>query len=150
MDDDLLRQLLALTISVFEPDTPAEDLTGACQLSAWEQHIQVPGAILFYAMNSANQPVGLFFAVPRTMPEIGHELLHIWAACVDPASRGLGLFPRLMDKVKAHAQNLGYPEITVCTYPNRFTKMYRILNQHEWEEVCWLEKDVKVLMKLRV
>jgi len=55
-----------------------------------------------------------------------------------------------MDKVKVHARNLGFQEITVCTYPNRFAKMYRILNENGWQEVCWLQEDVKVLMKFRV
>jgi GNAT superfamily N-acetyltransferase len=150
MDDGLFRQILALSISVFEPDAPGEDLRPTSQLSTWGKHIQLPGATLFYAMNSTSQPIGFFFLLPRTIPEIGHELLHIWIACVHPASRGLGIFPRLTDKVKAHARELGYPEITVCTYPNRFTKMYRILSQNGWQEVCWPEKDVKVLMKLRV
>ena len=52
-----------------------------------------------------------------------------------------------MDKAKAQAITLGYQEITVCTYPKTFLKMYRILSQNGWKEVAWPKKDEKVLMK---
>lgn len=152
MDDTLLQKILALSTAVFEPDTPKDQLPPSSQPSVWEENIRQPGAALFYATSptDTDQPAGCFFIFPRTMPEIGRELPHIWIACVDPASRGLGIFPRLMERAKAHARELGFGELTVCTYPQRFTKMYRILNQHGWREVCWPKKDVKVLMKLQL
>lgn len=150
LDDGFLQQILALSKSVFEPDTPPEGLPPNQQVPAWQKQILLPGARIFYVTDSGKQPVGFFFVIPRTHQEIGSERLHIWIACVTPASRGLGIFPSLTEKAKAHARSLGYSEITVCTFPKRFTKMYRILNQNGWEEVCWLQKDVKVLMKLQI
>jgi GNAT superfamily N-acetyltransferase len=146
-DAELFRKTLALSRSIFEPDTAEQDRPPTSQLSTWEKHIELPGSKLILATNSSHQPVGFFFVVPRTHPEIGYELPHIWIACVDTASRGLGIFPHLTNKVKAHAMNLGYQEITVCTYPEVFPKMYRILRQHGWKEVAWPKKDVKVLMR---
>lgn len=145
---ETFRKLLALSISIFDPETPESDLPSQHQLSTWEDHIALPGSGIFYVTNSASQLLGFFFAVPRTQPEIGHELLHIWLAGVSPASRGLGIFPLLTEKVKQHAKLLGYREMTVCTYPSRFDKMYRILSKNGWIVVAWPEKDEKVLMKL--
>ena len=148
LDSDLFEKLLALSISVFEPNTPAAQLSHASQLSNWQAIISQPESTLFYALNTLNQPITFFFVESRIHPEIGYRLPHIWIACVDPNYRGLGLFPRLMERVLVFGRGLGYKEVTVCTYPQRFTKMYRILCHHGWREVCWLKEDEKVLMKL--
>ena len=147
---ETFRGLLALSISIFNPDTPEHDLPPQNRLATWEDHISLPGAAILYVSNSDSQPLGFFFAVPRTHPEIGHELLHLWLAGVDPASRGLGIFPLLTEQLKEHARVYRYGEMTVCTYPNRFTEMYRILGKNDWKEVAWPLKGEKVLMKLAV
>ena len=148
------QSILDMCRSIFSPNTPVEDLPRYYQLSEWDSHISMPNSVIFYMTNPASnppsRPIGFFFAVPRTQPEIGHELLHISLAGVDPESRGLGIFPLLMEKVKEHARSHGYPEMTVCTFPGRFEKMYRILGSNGWEEVAWPMKDEKVLMKLTV
>lgn len=149
-DEEMLRKLLALSTSIFDPDTPEKDLSPSNWLSNWKANLEVPGAALIYVKDADMRPFGFFFTYPRTIEGIGYELLHIWVACVDPAYRGLGIFPLLMDKAKNHARELGYGEISVVTYPKRFTQMYRILTKHGWEEVCWLEKDVKLLLKMPV
>lgn len=148
MDWNVFQQCLALSTSIFEPDTPTDGLPPTSQLSAWQETISLPEARLLCALNANRSPVGFFFMKPRTLPAIGYQLPHIWIACVDPNSRGLGIFPRLTEMARGHAQSLGYKEISANTYPQRFTKMYRILSKNGWEEVCWPEKDVKVLMKL--
>jgi GNAT superfamily N-acetyltransferase len=148
LDPDMFKKLLALSISIFEPDKPEAERSQACQLSNWQELLSRPESILFYALNAVQHPIGFFFVESRIHPEVGYRLPHVWIACVDPKSRGLGLFPRLMEKTKAHATGLGYAEITVCTYPQRFTKMYRILCQNGWQKVCWLQEGEKVLMKL--
>lgn len=115
--------------------------------------LQLPGAAVFYATNGTNHSgvLGFFFLIPRTAPEIGIELPHIWLAGVHPDSRGLGVFPFLMQHTIEHARDsLAATEMTVCTYPRRFTQMYRILSQHGWEEVAWREEGVKVLMRLNI
>ncbi|KXT04341.1 hypothetical protein AC578_7918 [Pseudocercospora eumusae] len=92
----------------------------------------------------------LLFLQPRTAPEIGYSLPHIWIAAVDPASRGQGIFALLMQRVVEHVRELKEKEITVCTYPARFKEMYRILQQTGWKEVAWRENGDKVLMKLDI
>ena len=146
---ELLHKLLALAISVFEVTTPEHELPHHAQLSTWGELLRVPDAIIFYATNNSGQPIACFFVVPRTQELIGYELLHIWNACVQPESRGLGLFPALLEKVKAYAIERGQQEITVCTYPATFCKMYRILSQNGWEEVGWPKED-KILMQLKL
>ena len=145
---ETFHKLLHLAISIFEPGTLEQDSPVHHQLSTWESHISMPNASIFYVTDLASQPVGFFFVIPRTQPEVGYELLHIWLAGVDTASRGTGIFPFLTEKVKEHATNCGYREITVCTFPNRFDTMYRILGKNGWKEVAWPVKGEKVLMKL--
>ncbi len=150
LDAELFRKLLALSRSVFEPGVQEQDLQQSpSYLSTWKEHIERSNSKLIYALDESHQPVGLFFVELEKHTEIGHELPYIWIACVDPNSRGLGIFPRLMDKFKAYAKGLGYREITVITYPEEYTKMYRILSQHGWEEVA-RPKPVQVLLKLTI
>lgn len=144
--DDAVEQLFNLSTAVFE-EFPEEDENssagrtepGSRVLSTWLSNIQHPSAIIAYITPNPtpNPPtaLGVFFGVTRTQPEIGYELFHLRVAAVRSESRGLGIFPVLMDRIKRHARNCGHSEMTVCTYPKRFVKMYRILREHGWEEV---------------
>lgn len=143
-----LEEAFGLSQSVFaelqDSQRPSNDL------SQWKTLLQLPGAAVFYATRTnASQVLGFFFLIPRTAPEIGVELPHIWIAAVHPASRGLGIFPLLMHHAVKHARGIA-PQLTVCTYPERFTQMYRILKQHGWEEVARREEGKKVLMSLNI
>jgi GNAT superfamily N-acetyltransferase len=151
-DEQAFTQLRRLCKDIFDPEVANEELAHHSQLEVWTKHIEHEDSKVFYATNTASEtpdhPIGFLFVVPRTQPEIGYELLHIWIAAVDPATRGLGVFPLLMEQVVGHARSCGYSEITVCTYPDRFTTMYRILQKNGWELVGWPIEDEKVLMKL--
>lgn len=148
----VLSQLIDLNKTVFQPATPEEEQEPNYQRKGWEERLSLPNAKIFYATNQSSltpdQPIGFFFMLPRTQPEIGYELLHIWLAAVDPAARGLRVFPLLMEGALDHARRSGGKEVTVCTFPARFKKMYRILNEHGWELVAWPMEGVKVLMKM--
>lgn len=153
---DILRDLQQLSVSVFQPyfqETAQEH--PSFDFSVWEYHITLPNAVVFYATTStSSQPLGFFFGIPRTQPEIGHELFHIWVVAVEPNSRDLGIFPLLMDQIKQHARGCGYREMTICTRPRQFHKMYRILGKHGWEEVTWRKEEdgvlQQVLMKMSI
>ena len=141
--------ILALSRSIFDPDTPECDMPPQNQVPLWESHLEKPNSSIFYVTEKGDsQPKGFFFVIARTQPEIGRELLHIWLAGVDRASQGLGIFPLLTEKTMEHARRCGYDDMTVCTYPERFPKMFRILGQNGWQVVAWPVKDEKVLMKL--
>lgn len=152
----VLCDLQQLSVSVFEPYFQGtEHEHPSFDLSEWQRRITLPNAVIFYATTStSNRPLGFFFAVPRVQPEIGHELFHIWLVAVEPSSRGLGIFPLLMDHMKQHARSCGYQELTICTRPEQFDKMYRILRENEWEEVAWRQKEngdwKQVLMKMPI
>ncbi len=149
-------KLFELSWGVFAAYTPSDELRSQQIESSdiWKQHIGLPGASIFYATNTAStkpdEPLGFLFVVPRTQPLIGVELLHIKIAAVDEQSRGFGVFPFLLDRVKQLAARCGYREITVCTFPGRFQKMYRMLSSNGWKVVGWPVQNEKILMKLTV
>ena len=153
---EVLRELQELSVAIFSPYFPATlHNHPSFYFSEWQSRLTLPNSIVFYATTPmSGKPLGFFFAHPRTQPEIGHELFHIWLVGVDPNSRGLGIFPLLMDRMKQHARDCGYSELTICTRPKQFDKMYRILCEHGWQEVAWrLMEDgelQQVLMKMRI
>ncbi|KAF7186339.1 hypothetical protein HII31_12414 [Pseudocercospora fuligena] len=150
LSDDALIPLFTLSQGVFS--SPGDDQRPSHRLEAWRGSLQQQGAILLYATSSDSprKPLGLLFIQPRTAPEIGHSLPHIWIAAVDPESRGQGIFALLMQRAVKHVRELEEKEMTVCTYPARFKKMYRILQQTGWKEVAWRENGDQVLMKLDI
>lgn len=153
---EVLRELQELSVAIFSPYfSTTEHNHPSFDFSEWQRRLTFSHSVVYYATKSeTDKPLGFFFAHPRTQPEIGHELLHIWLVGVDPDSRGLGIFPFLMDRMKQHARNCGYSELTICTRPKQFQKMYRILGEHGWQEVAWrLMEDgelQQVLMKLSI
>ena len=155
-DPDVLRQLQELSVTVFSPYFPTTKHDHpSFDLSVWQHRITLPNAVVFYATTStSSQPLGFFFAIPRTQPEIGQELLHIWLVAVDPGSQGLGIFPLLLERMKEHAGSCGYQQMTICTRPKQFHKMYRILGENGWQEVAWRQMEdgewQQVLMKLPI
>lgn len=150
LSDEALVPLFTLSQEVFS--APGDDQRSSHQLEAWRGYLQQQGAVLLYATSSdlPRKPLGLLFIQPRTAPEIGYSLPHIWIAAVDPESRGKGIFAMLMQRAIEHVRELKEKEMTVCTYPARFKKMYRILQQTGWKEVARRENGDKVLMKLDI
>lgn len=148
--DDELSNGLELCRSVFA--YPGDSERSSHQLGPWQQYIQQSESVLLLATHGSafERPLGLIFVVLRAAPEIGVSLPHIWLAGVEAESRGLGLFVALMDRAVEHASSHGHKEMTVCTYPARFEKMYRILQQTGWQEVARREGGQKVLMKLAI
>ncbi len=153
-DETTFCRLLNLARHVFQPTATTAELEPSMHRKLWEENMARAKACISYAVNTVSpdpeQPIGLFFNFPRTEPDIGRELLHIWLAAVDPASSGMGVFPLLLTADKEHARRCGYGELTVCTYPGRFEKMYRILRANDWQEVSWPRENEKVLMKTSV
>lgn len=162
-DPSAIEHLFNLTQQIFDEvpwpyPPPAEapnqspETAPSSQLPAWQWGIQQPHALIAYAsLSSSPDPstaIGVFFALPCTQPEIGHEIFHLRVATVKAESRGLGIFPLLMAKMQTHARNCGFEEMTVNTFPERFTKMYRILKGNGWEEVAWRRGGQGVLMKI--
>ena len=145
-------KLYGLYETVFTPYTSATEPDNMQSKDYWGRELPLPNASIFYAVNASQvgEPVGLLFCVPRTHAEIGHELLHIRVAAVLPSYRGYGIFPFLLDEVKQYARSTGYSEISICTFPSRFEKMYPILCSNGWELVTWLNDGEKVLMKLKI
>ncbi|KAF2171370.1 hypothetical protein M409DRAFT_18486 [Zasmidium cellare ATCC 36951] len=121
-------------------------------LSTWGNYIQIEDAMVAYTTQepepNPSKALGLFFSLPRTHSQVGYELPHIWIAAVKEPYRGLGMFPILMNRVKQHARECGHREMTVCTYPERMEKMYRLLRQDGWDEIGRTENGAKVVMKL--
>jgi GNAT superfamily N-acetyltransferase len=114
-DPEIFKQVYQLSRTVFDPDTPDDQLPIHHRQERWEEEIAFPNSSIFYVTNDVSetpgQPIGFFFALPRVQPEIGYELLHIRLAAVTTSSRGLGVFPLLMLKVTEHARNCGYKEM---------------------------------------
>ena len=154
-DPETLRELKELSASVFKPYFPGTEHTHpSFDLAEWQHRITLPNAIIFYVTTATSaRPLGFFNAIPLIQPEIGYEILHIWLVAVDPESRGLGIFRLLLNRMKQHARSCGYRELTVCTRPENFGKMYRLLSENGWEEVAWREKESggkQVLMKIAI
>ncbi|EME87301.1 uncharacterized protein MYCFIDRAFT_209470 [Pseudocercospora fijiensis CIRAD86] len=151
LTDETLIPLFTLSQKVFS--SPTDSHRPSHNLETWRSYLQQPGSILLYAThsNSPQTPVGLLFLHPRTAPEIGYSLPHIWIAAVEPESRGKGIFALLMRRMFDFVRDeLGEREVTVCTYPERFGRMYGVLKKMGWEAVAWREEGKKVLMRVGV
>lgn len=163
IDPSAIEHLFNLTQQIFDevpwpyppppeiPNQPPETAPSS-QLPAWTWGIQQPHALIAYASLSPSPnpstALGVFFALPCTQAEIGHEIFHLRVATVKAESRGLGIFPLLMGEMQRHARSCGFVEMTVNTFPERFTKMYRILQANGWKEVAWRLGGKGVLMKI--
>lgn len=72
--------------------------------------------------------------------------LHIWLAGVSDKARGTGVFATLMGKVETHARSKGVKALSVATFPDKYGKMYAILQKQGWEAQDWSDDGRKVLM----
>jgi GNAT superfamily N-acetyltransferase len=65
---------------------------------------------------------------------------------VTEQARGAGIFAALMMTVEQHARIYDIQELSVCTYPGKFGKMFAILQKTGWKVWAWMEGGEKVLM----
>lgn len=89
----------------------------------WKQKIK-DGALLFGATVDTI-PAGFVFAYPTKA-----KRLHIWHAGVLPEYRGLKIWSQLYQTIETKARELGYNEITLHTYPDRFPEMYNFAQKN--------------------
>jgi GNAT superfamily N-acetyltransferase len=139
-----LQPLLSLNNQIFATDTSTSTpSTHHSSLPEWQNRLNSPLSIIAYATlptsdnptdsNSPSLPVGFIFAHPKQHPDQSSPALHIWLAGVLPASRGTGMFPRLMQMAEGHAREKGVRMLSVATFPAKFEKMYAILTKTGWE-----------------
>lgn len=116
---------------------------------SWQRRLDSEDARLFTATSSTPintetpdnnpNPVKAFLLTSRRQhPELPLPTLHISLAAVDPSHRGQGLFPRLLAMVEVYArEELGLGGVTICTLPERFPGMFRLLREgrNGWVEV---------------
>jgi GNAT superfamily N-acetyltransferase len=65
-------------------------------------------------------------------------------------ARGSGVFAALMSEVEKYARAQRVKALSVCTFPEKFEKMFAILQKQGWEGVEWREEHHKVLMMKRL
>jgi ribosomal protein S18 acetylase RimI-like enzyme len=121
---------------------------------SWQRRLDSEGAMLFTAASSSSDPNspqtssnndtvhGFLFTCRRQHPELPFPTFHISLAAVDPSHRGLGIFPRMLAMAEAHCRDeMGLGSLTICTYPENFPGMWRLLSDERngWVEVGWRE-----------
>lgn len=168
---DQIACILELSRTIFEPEnsTPTQP---QLQLSTWLDRLSRKDACLIYAASTSTpttppttlpashqtthptspdthtRPLGFFCSYPNTTSELNNVVtFHIWIAGIHPSSRARGIFPLLLEATKSHARERGYTTMTVCTYPERFTRMWDVLRRTGWEVVAEKEGG-KVLLKI--
>jgi ribosomal protein S18 acetylase RimI-like enzyme len=134
---------------------------------SWRRRIDSEGAVLFTASSASsnlNSPSsspnistvhGFLFTRVRQHPELPSPTFHISLAAVDASHRGMGIFPRLLAMAEAYCRaELGLGSVTICTLPESFPGMWRLLSdeRNEWVEVGWRETGDgrQVLMRREV
>lgn len=125
---------------------------------SWQRRLTAENARLFTASSSPPSPPtsnspsatasntnpipGFLLTSVRQHPELPAPTFHISIAAVDAAYRGRGVFPRMLAMAEAHCRDeLGLGSVTICTYPERFPGMWRLLGdaKNGWVEVGWRE-----------
>lgn len=154
-DKATIQSVLDLSNCIF--DTGSSPPTHHSSLDAWCQRLAKPSAILVYGSSTTSSNsdspslTGFIFVNPRSKdPALPYPTLHIWLAGVSENARGTGVFAAMMDVVERHARDKAFEALSVCTFPERFGKMFAILQKQGWEVRAWMEDGKKVLMMKRV
>jgi predicted GNAT family acetyltransferase len=170
-----VQAVLDLSNRIFNTASSSPTPTHHSSLDEWSRRLSLPGSVLVFGHSNttdtdmppsspSSQPPhtpmpmlepgsGFIFAHPRrdsALTGAGPMLLHIWLAGVDKPARGTGIFAALMEQVEEHARQSGFETLGVCTYPERFGRMFAILRRTGWVETEWLEEGKKVRMMKRV
>ncbi|KAM0694762.1 hypothetical protein Q7P36_005118 [Cladosporium allicinum] len=114
---------------------------------SWQRRLDAEGAMLFTASSSSSTPAennihGFLLTSIRQHPELPSPTFHISLAAVDLSHRGLGIFPRLLALAEEYCRaELGLGSVTICTLPESFPGMWRLLSdpRNRWVEVGWRE-----------
>ncbi len=112
---------IAMAQTIF--NSSPEETVAYLNPADWKQKIK-NGALLFGATVDTI-PAGFVFAYP-----IEAKRLHIWHAGVLPEYRGHKIWSELYQAVEAKARELGYLELTLHTYPDRFPEMYNFAQKN--------------------
>ncbi|KAK5294703.1 hypothetical protein LTR99_009509 [Exophiala xenobiotica] len=120
-----IEPILSLSDQIF--NTAASSPTHHSSLDEWHKRLSLPSSVLLYARDTSpssteGRLVGFMFAHPKTDSSLPCQTLHIWLA---------GVTER---------------ELSVCTYPGKFGKMFAILQKTGWKVWAWMEGGEKVLM----
>jgi GNAT superfamily N-acetyltransferase len=120
-------------------------------LDEWHKRLSLPSSVLLYARDTGTPsteegPVGFILAHPKNGSTLPSQTLHIWLAGVTEQARGAGIFAALMMAFEQHARKHDIQELSVCTYPGKFAKMFAILQKTGWKVWAWMEGGEEVLM----
>lgn len=145
-----IEPILSLSNKIF--NTASSSPTDHSSLDEWHKRLSQPTSVLLYARDSnpsstEGRPVGFIFSHPKSDSSLPSQTLHIWLAGVAEQARGTGIFAALMMAIEQHARRHGVHELSVCTYPGKFGKMFTILQKTGWKVRAWLEDGEKVLMR---
>ncbi|KAJ9625375.1 uncharacterized protein PV06_07607 [Exophiala oligosperma] len=157
---EAIRPILSLSNYIF--DTSSSPPTHHSSLDEWHRRLSKPDSIILYATplpmsgdsSSASKDqteleeevLGFIFAHVKANPQISTRTLHIWLAGTTATSRGRGVFASLVTSLEQQARNRGVDMLSVCTFPETFSKMFAILQKTGWTVQAWLEDGKKVLM----
>ncbi|KAJ9502596.1 hypothetical protein LTR96_005717 [Exophiala xenobiotica] len=144
-----IEPILSLSDQIF--NTAASSPTHHSSLDEWHKRLSLPSSVLLYARDTSpssteGRLVGFMFAHTKTDSSLPCQILHIWLAGVTEQARGTGIFAALMMAVEQHARKHDIQELSVCTYPGKFGKMFAILQKTGWKVWAWMEGGEKVLM----
>ena len=147
---DEIRTVLNLSNRIFNIDL-TQPQTHHSTLQGWQERLSHPVSIVIFAADTSTPgPFAFIFAHPRPLDKNGEPAtLHIWLAGVLPSQQGTGLFPMLMAGVEERAREHGIPRLSVATFPDKFPKMYNILQKTGWAKVG-SEESGKVTMEKQV
>ena len=166
---ETIEPLLGLSNQIF--DTASAPPTRFSSLEEWLSRLSQPSSILVFSTKltaplavtplSSREtttpspvpmtlPTGFVFAHIKSDPNIPCPTLHIWLAGVSEQARGTGLFAAMMREVETHARSERIDTLSVATFPEKFAKMFSILQKQGWEIRDWREEGKKVLLTKRV
>ncbi|KAL6253014.1 hypothetical protein RBB50_000734 [Rhinocladiella similis] len=147
---EAIQPILSLSNYIF--GTSLSPPTHHSSLDEWHQRLSQPDSIILYATSCGSsdtggeEALGFIFAHAKLDPRLPTRTLHIWLAGTTATARGKGVFAALMTTLAQHSQSRGIEMLSVCTFPQTFSKMFAILQKTDWTVQAWFEDGKKVLM----
>ncbi|KAJ9614441.1 hypothetical protein H2200_002577 [Cladophialophora chaetospira] len=154
---DALKPVLALSHKIFASSNPAQ--THFSSLDEWTRRLSNPESILVYATTAVpnssvsissdvlpDSPIGFIFAHPSDKAGLPDKTLHIWLGGVSETTRKKGVFAALMREIEEHASHRGWDTLSVSTFPEKFPRMYELLQREDWEVRCTMAEGKKTAL----